>query len=65
MATDLENIDAAINKLTTALALHAADANYTMDGETIDWDSLPDRLEKLKQLRGTFEGPIELATEYR
>ncbi len=65
MATDIDNLYAARSAILAALAANAGQPNYTIDGETISWDSLTDRLEMLNKQIAVFEGSTEVATEYR
>jgi hypothetical protein len=60
MATYLENLQAARDKLSAALAANAGRPNYTIDGESMNFGELMDRLKKLDQAIATAQGPVEV-----
>lgn len=63
MATNAENIDTAIAAICTALAAGAGKPNYTIDGQTVSYDTLTTRLRDLQQLKAEMAGPYELETQ--
>lgn len=64
MATDAENLAAAKSALLAALAEHGAKPNYSIDGQSVSWGELWDRLAKIDAALAATEGPFELQTEY-
>ena len=60
--SDATNLDTAISAILTALATNAGKPNYTIDGQTVSYDSLLDRLGKLQQMRTAVAGPFEVET---
>lgn len=63
MATYLENLITARETLAASLAANAGRPNYTIDGETFDFNGLMDRIAKLDAAIAAAQGPIEIATE--
>ncbi|MCI0358646.1 MAG: hypothetical protein L0211_09190 [Planctomycetaceae bacterium] len=63
MPTYLENLTAARNTLAAALATNAGRPNYNIDGESIDFGELMDRLKKLDDAIATAQGPVEVETQ--
>lgn len=64
MATDAQNLASAKSALLVALAANAGKPNYTIDGQTVTWGEMFDRLDKIDKALAATEGPFELATEY-
>ena len=64
MATDAENLAAAKSALLAALAKHGAKPNYSIDGQSVSWGELWDRIAKIDAALAATEGPFELQTEY-
>lgn len=62
MATYLENLRTARDKLSEALAKNAGRPNYTVDGQTFDFNGLLDRIAKLDAAIAAAEGPTEFET---
>jgi len=60
--SDATNLDTAISAILTALATNAGKPNYTIDGQTVSYDSLLDRLDKLQRARTATAGPFEVET---
>lgn len=63
MATYSENLQTARNVLAAALAANAGRPNYTIDGETFDFNGLMDRLAKLDAAIAVAQGPVEVETQ--
>jgi hypothetical protein len=63
MPTDLELLLAARSAALTALATGAGRPDYTIDGQSVSYSSLVDRLARLNTAIAALEGPIELDTE--
>ena len=64
MATRLENLEAALDALAAALAANAGKPNYSIDGQTVSWGELMDRMAKLQEAIANEQGPFEVQTEY-
>lgn len=62
MATDLENLAAARTALLVALAANAGKPNVSLDGESISWGELFDRLGKIDAAMASIQGPFEHAS---
>ena len=62
MATYLENLQTARETLAAALATNAGRVNYTIDGETLNFGELCDRLAKLDAAITAAQGPYEHAS---
>lgn len=62
--TDLEILVATRTALLTALETYAGRPNYTVDGQTFDFNGLYDRLDKINAQISAIQGPVELQTEY-
>lgn len=62
MATYLENLQTARERLAAALAESAGKPNVSFDGESISWGELCDRLAKLDAAIAAGQGPIEAET---
>ena len=60
--SDATNLDTAISAILTALATNAGKPNYTIDGQTVSYDSLLGRLEKLQKMKTSVAGPFEVET---
>ena len=63
MATVLENLTTAREALAAALATGAGKPNYTIDGQSVSWGELCDRMAKLDAMIATAAGPWEVITE--
>lgn len=63
MATYLENLQTARERLAAALAANAGRPNYTIDGESFDFDSLVRRIAMLDEAIGAAQGPFEVVSE--
>lgn len=63
MATDLENLQTARTALTASIALYAGDPNYVVNGVTVNYGELIDRLSKLDGLISQYEGPAVVVSE--
>jgi len=63
MATRLENLETARDVLAAALATNAGRPDYSIDGETITFSTLMDRMAKLDAMIATAQGPVEYASE--
>lgn len=63
MATYIENLQAARERLAAALAANADRPNVSFDGETISWGELFDRVAKLDAAIAAGQGPVELETQ--
>ncbi len=59
MATDLENLKTARSLIIAKLATHADKPTYSVDGQSVDWGSLTDRLDKINAQIAAAEGPWE------
>ena len=64
MATYLENLVTARETLAAALAANAGRPNYSIDGQSVSWGELYDRIKKLDEAIATGQGPIEIASEH-
>lgn len=62
MATDIENLVAARSAILAQLATTAARPNYSIDGQSVSYDALLDRLAKLNEALAAFQGPVEVET---
>lgn len=60
MATYLENLQTARDTLAAALATNAGKPNYSIDGQSVTWGELMDRLAKLDAAIAAGQGPIEV-----
>ena len=60
MATDLENLLTARANLYAALAEHGHKRNYSVDGQSVDTDSLWRRLKMLDDAIAAAGGPFEV-----
>lgn len=56
MATDLENLIATRSALLAAMATGAGKPDYTINGQSVSWSSLWDRLEKTNAMIAAIEG---------
>lgn len=63
MATYAENLTTARNALALALATGAAKPNYVIDGQSVSWGELCDRIKKLDEAIAVANGPWEIVTE--
>lgn len=63
MATYLENLQAARENLAAALVTQAGRPNYSIDGETLDFNGMMDRLKKLDDAIAAAQGPVEVETQ--
>lgn len=63
MATYLENLQTARDRLAAALAANAGRPNYTIDGESFDFESLVRRIKSLDDAIGAAQGPFEVVSE--
>lgn len=63
MATRLENLETARDVLAAALAANAGRPNYSIDGESITFGELCDRMAKLDAMIAASQGPVEVASE--
>jgi hypothetical protein len=63
MATYLENLTAAREALAAALVTQAGRPNYSIDGESLDFNGMLDRIAKLDAAIATAQGPVEVETE--
>lgn len=64
MATRLENLEAARDALAASLAANAGRPNYSIDGETITFGELCDRMAKLDEMIAAAQGPVEIYSEH-
>lgn len=64
MATRLQNLEAARDALATSLAANAGRPNYSIDGETITFGELCDRMAKLDEMIAAAQGPVEVYSEH-
>lgn len=62
MPTDLENLQTARSAICTALASNAAKPNYSIDGQSVTYDSLVNRLASLDKAISVAQGPFEVET---
>lgn len=62
MPTNSENLETAIAAVLTALAAGAGTPNYSIDGQSVDRNSLLQRLDGLMALRTPINGPFETET---
>lgn len=62
MATDLENLQAAKSNLLAALAQHGHKRNYSIDGQTVTYGELWDRIKKIDEAMASVQGPFEHAS---
>lgn len=60
MATDLENLLTARAALTAAMAENAGKPDYSIDGQSVSWGELMNRLDVLNRLIAQTEGPTEI-----
>ena len=58
--SDTTNLDTAISAILTELAASAGKPNYSIDGQSVDRNSLLARLKELTALRNTIAGPFEV-----
>ena len=71
MATDAENLATIRTNILTQLATMTANPqpNYSIDGESVSWqslyDSLSSQLEKVNTLMASIGGPFEIISEAR
>ena len=63
MATDAENLATAKSALLAAIATGAGKPNYSIDGQSVTWGELFDRLAKINEALSAIGGPFELQTE--
>jgi hypothetical protein len=63
MATYLENLQTARDRLAASLAENAGRPNYSVDGETFTFGELVDRLAKLDAAIAAGQGPMEVRSE--
>ena len=63
MATYLENLQAAREAWAAALVNQAGRPNYSIDGETLDFNGMMDRGKKLDELIAAAQGPVEVDTQ--
>ena len=63
MATDAENLAAAKSALLATLAANGHKPNYSIDGQSVSWGELWDRIKKIDEALAATEGPFELQTE--
>lgn len=59
MATYLENLQTARETLAAALAENAGKPNYSIDGQSVSWGELMDRIGKLDEAISAAQGPFE------
>jgi len=63
MATYAENLIAAREALAAALVTQAGRPNYSIDGESFDFNGMMDRLAKLDAAIAAAQGPVEVETQ--
>ena len=63
MATDAENLATAKSALLAALAANGHKPNYSIDGQSVTWGELWDRIAKIDAALAAIQGPFEVATE--
>lgn len=63
MATDLENLQTAKSNLLAAMAANAGKPDYTINGQSVSWSSIWQRLGIINSQIAALEGPTELETE--
>lgn len=63
MPSYLENLQTARNTLAAALATNAGRPNYSIDGESMNFGELLDRIEKLDKAIAVAQGPVEVETQ--
>jgi len=63
MSSDLELLITARSTVLAALAAGAGRPDYTIDGQSVSYGSLVDRLARLNGAIAALEGPVELDTE--
>ena len=59
MPTDIDNLIAARSALYAALAANAGKPNYSIDGQSVTWGELMDRIDKLNAAISIAQGPFE------
>jgi hypothetical protein len=62
VASDLENLKAARTAILVAIASGAGKPNYTIDGQSVSWDSLFTRLDQINKALAAVEGPVEVVS---
>lgn len=60
MASDAENISAAISAITAELAANPTAVSYSIDGQSVQRHEMVKRLQDLLLLRAQLEGPAEV-----
>lgn len=60
MTTNAEYLDQAETALLTALAAGAGKPNYTINGQSVSWGELWDRLAKVQAAKAAINGPFEI-----
>ena len=63
--SDLALLIQARTAILTALAANAGKPDYSVDGQTVKYSDLVDRLDKINQQITALQGPFEVATESR
>lgn len=63
--SDLALLIQARTAILTALASNAGKPDYSVDGQTVKYSDLVDRLDKINQQITALQGPFEVATEFR
>lgn len=61
--TDLERLEEIRTSILEALRTKGAKVNYNIDGQSVSYDSLFDRLDKINAQIAAINGPVELITE--
>jgi hypothetical protein len=63
VTTDLQRLLNIRTAILTALETHGAKPSYVIDGQTVNWDSLFDRLDKINAQIAALQGPVEEISE--
>lgn len=62
MATYAENLIAAREALAAALAANPTAVSYSIDGQSVSWGELWDRLAKMDAAIAAAQGPVQVDT---
>lgn len=61
--TDLERLQNIRTAILTTLETHGTKPSYSIDGQSVSWDSLFDRLNKINDQIAALQGPLEEISE--
>ena len=64
MASDIDNLLTARSALYAALASQAGKPNYTIDGQTVDRESIFRQIDYINAAINQAQGPVQVETQH-